>query len=357
MLKGLVENIPHENEMCLESLASKTNGYVTADLVALVREACLIAVKSNSKHLTSDILEKALLGIGAPSLLRSSQIGVEKKDWSQLGGVSAVKQILQQAIEWPLKRKQVFARLGITPPRGVLLYGPPGCSKTTMAKIIASQSGLNFFSMTGASVYSSYLGESEQSIRTLFKTARSASPSIIFFDEIDAIVGKRGLGSNTTSGDSVQERVLSTFLNEMDGIEQSKDVVVVGATNRPDMIDAALMRPGRFDKIVYVSAPNQQDRLEILQIYTRGMPMDKNVDLVDLSKRTDRFTGADLSGLCREAALLSIRRLQSQKMDPATMSQQFVEKRDFEVALDEIKPSLSREMIDQYTKFSKMFGI
>jgi transitional endoplasmic reticulum ATPase len=343
ILTRLLKDIPVEAD--LENLSAITIGYVTADIVSLVRESCLLAANTNSPALTDFTFMKAFEVLGTPSMLRSSQISLEKLEWSCVGGMESVKRILKQAVEWPVLHKEVFSRLGLKAPRGILLYGPPGCSKTTLAKILASQTGLAFFSLNGAAIYSSAVGESEASIRILFNTARSCSPCIIFFDEIDALVGKRG---SKSTGDTVQERILSTLLNEMDGIENSPGVLVMGATNRPDMVDSALLRPGRFDKVVYVPPPNTQERLEILNIYTKGMPLADNVDLKGISKITVDCTGADLKGICREAALITLR------INHQAVSQK-VPQESFLLALKERSPTLSQEMLDQYEEFSKLF--
>ena len=343
ILMQLVKDIPIQAD--LDNLASITIGYVTADLVSLVSEACMISATENSHYITTDILMKSFNELGTPSMLRASQISFEKMDWSSIGGLESVKQILKQSVQWPILHKAVFSRLGLQSPRGILLYGPPGCSKTTLAKILASQTGLAFFSLNGAGIYSSAVGESEASIRTLFTTARSCSPCVIFFDEIDALVGKRG---SKSKGDSVQERILSTLLNEMDGIENSPGILVMGATNRPDMIDSALLRPGRFDKVVYVPPPNTVERFEILKIYTKGMPLADDVDLNHLAEITGDCTGADLKGICREAALVTLR----------TNHQGFNEKvsqASFLLALKERSPTLSVEMLGQYKEFSKLY--
>ncbi|RUS32091.1 hypothetical protein BC938DRAFT_476315 [Jimgerdemannia flammicorona] len=263
---------------------------------------------------------------------------------------------LRQAVEWPIKHRATFERLGLRPPRGILLYGPPGCSKTTLVKVIASTSGASFLSVNSAQLYSPYVGDSEKisryiplisvicqrfvsKVRSTFQKARSAFPSVIFFDEIDAIVGKRNLGYGSGSGDNVQERVLSMLLNEMDGVESATSVLVVGATNRPDMLDAALLRPGRFDRLVYVPPPDFTARLQILQIHTRNTPLSEDVDLEALAGQTDMYTGADIENLCREAAIITLRAMREAAC---------VEMRHFADALLVVRPSLTREMLRQY---------
>ncbi|CAG8557304.1 28413_t:CDS:10 [Dentiscutata erythropus] len=312
ILKSQTFKMPLGDDIDLNQLASVTNGYVGADLASLCREAAMnavhrqVALEKNEPvnlvpKITMDDFAGAMLRI-IPSLRRGYHVNVGKINWDDIGGLEDVK----KAVEWPIKYRHTFERLGLKPPNGILLYGPPGCSKTTLAKVIASTSGATFLSINGAQLYSPYVGDSEQIIRTTFQRARSTSPSIIFFDEIDAIVGKRSLGSSGNN-DSVQERVLSMLLNEMDGIEVAASVLVVGATNRPDMLDAALLRPGRFDKLIYVPPPDLSAREQILKIYTSNMPLSDDVDLNLIAKQTELYTGADLKNLCRESAIISLR--------------------------------------------------
>jgi transitional endoplasmic reticulum ATPase len=242
-----LSQLPLLAHLNLVPIAKKTTGFVAADLIALYEESCRLAMESDVS-VTQAAIESALQSV-RPALLRSSTLNIEYLTWSNIGGLDLVKKKLQQYIEWPFKFPQKFMQMGLEPIKGILLYGPPGCSKTTIAKVIASVSNSAFFTMSGSNMYSSMVGESEANIRTMFKTASASSPSIIFLDEVECLVGKR---SSSTDGDPVQERILSTLLNEMDGIENIKNVIVLGATNRPDLIDDALLRPGRFDKIIHV---------------------------------------------------------------------------------------------------------
>jgi len=271
IIESLIKDMPHtlcEEE--LSGLARMTNGFVGADLEALCRESALGAVHrsisgagrddsttANGSAVSVTMSDfKRAFSTHAPSLQRGYAVAVEPVQWSDIGGLEPVKMQLRQAVEWPVLYKETFSRLGLKAPRGILLYGPPGCSKTTLVKAIATNSGSSFLSVNGAALYSSYVGDSEKTIRETFHQARLSAPSIIFFDEIDTIVGKRNFSSGnsgSSGGDSVQERVLSTMLNEMDGIENATGVLIVAATNRVDLIDKALLRPGRFDRVVYVS--------------------------------------------------------------------------------------------------------
>ncbi|KAJ3100298.1 hypothetical protein HDU96_010378 [Phlyctochytrium bullatum] len=368
--------------------AEATNGFVGADLSALCREAALTATLSALSStpttpatppplITSSAFHRALAKT-TPSTIRSAPwvaVGGDLRgnaskfdpatppslkrhlDWEDVGGLEGVKRKLRQAVEWPMVYRETFGRLGLRPPRGILLYGPPGCSKTTLVKvrggyIIAARSGATFLAINGAEIFSAYLGESERAVRLTFQRARASAPSVIFIDEVESMVAKRGMsagsGGSGISGDPVQERILSTLLNEMDGIETAKDVLVVGATNRPDMVDSALLRPGRFDRIIYVEPPDADSRLKILSIHTRGMPLADDVDLRMIAYfRTDRFTGADLESVCREAALAALRE---------SMGTGSVGMHHFDQALQTIIPSISHAMLQQYAKFEKEFG-
>lgn len=272
-------------------MAKETRGYTMADLQALIRECVFLMVKRgfwpNDSIQWSDI-QTALTRI-RPSLQRDVSIDVMPTSWEDIGGLEHVKQTLREMIEWPIIYREQLNRLGIRAFRGVLLYGPPGCSKTTLVKAVATNCKATFLSIHGAAIYSPYVGDAEQTIRELFHKARISSPSVIFLDEIDAIVAKRAMDGQRTGSvgknNTVQERVLSTLLNEMDGIELAEGVIVVGATNRPDMLDPALMRPGRFDRLIYVGAPDRATRQSIFRIHTKPPLLDSDVDLEMLSQK------------------------------------------------------------------------
>lgn len=311
LLALLLKGIPleEEEEVSVEELAGWTHGYVPADLCALVRHL-LILSSASSQPIDREMVSKGMAKI-PPSLLREYRLPsvVEERgeeSWDDLGGLDEVKARVQEAVEWPLLYPEAFGRLGIRPVRGVLLHGPPGCSKTSIARILAASNRFSFFSLDGATVFSCYVGEAERLIRTVFASARRAAPSLIFLDEVDALVGVRGQGA-----DQVQERVLSTLLNEMDGIVELTGVIVLGATNRPELIDSALLRPGRFDCIVAVPPPNAAGRLDILQRVTRRTPLAPDVDLRRIAEESEGFSGAMLRQMVQEAAINAIRDDQS----------------------------------------------
>ncbi|GLD95344.1 hypothetical protein PINS_up003988 [Pythium insidiosum] len=301
-------------------------------------------------EVTMEDFEQAMQVVLASALRSTSSHvkGAEQLDWSRIGGQEDTKLALQQALEWPLKFPETFRRLGIAPPRGILLYGPPGCSKSTIVRAAAHSSGATFLSLSAAQVFSPFFGDAEASIRQLFRDARAAAPAILFFDEIDVLVAKRDFGGDSEgSGGSTALRVLSTLLNEMDGVESAEGLLVIGATNRPDCIDAALLRPGRFDRILLVDLPEPAEREAILRIHTRGMALDSDVNLSLLAHETPYFSGAELENVCREAALHALR----ESIDATSVCM-----RHFVSAKASITPVSTPESMENYYEFAERMG-
>jgi transitional endoplasmic reticulum ATPase len=347
-------NMPLDKDVDLNWLADITYGYVGADIMALCKEAAMSALRrvlpeikwKTEEELPKEVIEKLVvkkedfenaLKVVEPSAMREVLVEVPKVKWEDVGDLEEVKQQLKEMVEWPLKNPESFERMGITPPKGILLYGPPGCGKTLLAKAVATESGANFISVKGPEVFSMWFGESERKLRELFRRARQVAPAIIFFDEIDALVPKRGY----YRGSAATETIVSQLLTELSGIEETKNVVVIAATNRPDMVDPALLRPGRIDRFVLIPPPNAKARLEILKIHTRKMPL-KDVDLKEIAEKTEGFSGADLEALCREAAMNALRE---------NIKAKAVEKKHFEEALKKITPSLTKDVQAYYEKF------
>ncbi|KAF9595456.1 hypothetical protein IFM89_000374 [Coptis chinensis] len=337
---------PHVN---LQAIAASCNGYVGADLEALCREAAMSAARRSGDMIKDGVIccltvedWKHAGSVVGPSITRGVTVEIPKVSWEDIGGLHDLKKRLQQAVEWPIKYAATYKRLGVSPDRGILLHGPPGCSKTTLAKAAANAAQASLFSLSGAELYSMYVGEGEALLRHTFQRARLAAPSIIFFDEADVVASKRG--GSSSSNISVGERLLSTLLTEMDGLEQAKGVLVLAATNRPHAIDDALMRPGRFDLVLYVPPPDLEGRHEILRVHTRKMKIGDDVDLRCIAEGTELFTGAELEGLCREAGMVALRE---------DISATVVCDRHFQTVNQSLKPALTREEVDVYASFKK----
>ncbi|MCK5301757.1 MAG: CDC48 family AAA ATPase [Candidatus Thorarchaeota archaeon] len=341
----------------LAALANRTHGFVGADLHALCREAAMKALRRylpkinlDEEEIPQDVLEQLEVTnddfLGAlreiqPTAVREVFIEIPNVRWSDIGGLQEVKDTLIEVVEWPLKRPETFTRLGISPPKGVLIYGPPGAGKTLLARAVATESEANFISVKGPELLSKWVGESEKAVREIFRKARTAAPAIIFFDEIDAIAPTRG----RSAGDShVTERVISQLLTEMDGLESMKDVIVLAATNRPELIDRALLRTGRFDRFVYVPAPDKKSREKIFEIYTKNMPLDEDVAIKKLVEMTEYFVGGDVEALCREAGMRALRE---------NMDAKIVSMKHFNDAMKTLHASVTPQILENYEKMDK----
>jgi len=338
--------MPLNKDISLDEIAGQTHGFVGADLHALVKEGAMKALRRmlpkmnledeqipakilEELKVTRDDVQNALREI-QPSALREVYVEVPNVQWNDIGGLEEVKREIREAVEMPLKKPEVFKRMGIRPVRGILLYGPPGTGKTLLAKAVATESEANFISIKGPEMLSKWVGESEKSVREIFRKARQAAPTVIFIDELDSIAQTRG----SEEGSGVGARVVDSLLTEMDGLKNIKDVVVIGATNRIDIIDPALLRPGRFDKLIEIKAPDVETRLAILKVHTAPMPIAPKVDLQKIASLTEGFSGADLEGLCREAAMIALRE---------NLAAKLVEPVHFEKALASLSPVLMKK--------------
>jgi transitional endoplasmic reticulum ATPase len=349
--------MPLAEDVNLDELSRRTYGFVGADLAALTREAALEAVRRilpridlDKDAIPTEILDA--LSVEAkdfdnalkrvqPSAMREVMVEVPHISWDDVGGLDEARDKLREGVELPLKHPEAFRRLGIRPAKGFLLYGPPGTGKTLLAKAAARESEANFIATKSSDLLSKWYGESEQQIARLFARARQVAPTVIFIDEIDSLVPARGGGLGEPQ---VTERVVNTILSEMDGMEELNNVVLIGASNRPNLIDPALLRPGRFDELIYVGTPDTAGRRRILAIHTKDMPLAKDVDLESLAQRAERFTGADLEDLVRRAGLTALRR--GLDSDLVTMA-------DFEAALKETRASVTEEMLNDYAEIQR----
>ncbi|MFH0752108.1 MAG: CDC48 family AAA ATPase [archaeon] len=360
VLKIHTRNMPLTKDVDLKRIADKTHGFVGADLEMLCKEAAMHVIRKalptlklkDEETIPPEILEKLQVchedfeeaqRLVTPSALREVLIEIPNVKWTDIGGLEEIKQELKEAVEWPLKYPKSFKTLGVKPPRGVLLYGPPGCGKTLLAKAVANESEANFILVKGPELISKWVGDSEKGIREIFKKARQSGPAIIFFDEIDAIASSRGRGG---SDNNVTERVVNQLLTEMDGLEDLHDVVVIAATNRPDIMDAALLRPGRFDRIILTSVPDKDARKQIFEIYTSRMPLAKDVNISKLIDKTENYVGSDIESLCREAAMLALRE---------DLKAEEIKMKHFEAALKKVKSSILNEDIKKYNEIEEQY--
>jgi transitional endoplasmic reticulum ATPase len=364
--------MPLDKDVNLEKLADISHGFVGADLQALSKEAAMRALRKvlpeidlSSDNIPSEILKKIIVTMQdfvdvakemEPSAMREVFVEVPDVKWEDIGGLADIKQELQEAVEWPLKYRRVFAYTDATPPKGILLYGPPGTGKTLMAKAAANESEANFISIKGPELLSKWVGESEKGVREIFRKARQAAPCIIFFDEIDAIAPIRG---GDFGNAHVTERVISQLLTELDGLEVLTNVIVIAATNRPDIIDPALLRPGRFDRLLYVPPPDRDSRIQIIKIHTKKKPLAEDVITDSLADHTDGYTGADIASLSSAAVMLALREYVSKYPDPNESDKHLQELRihmhHFEEAMKKVRP-LSTQELKMYERISEEFG-
>ncbi|MBY9002517.1 MAG: CDC48 family AAA ATPase [Candidatus Lokiarchaeota archaeon] len=350
-------NMPLEKKIQLKEFANITHGFVGADISAVCREAAMSSMRRylpqinlESETIDPELLEQisvtqedfenAMKEV-LPSGIREVYVEIPNVSWDQIGGLEDLKQKLIESVDWPLSHPNIFVKMGISPPKGILLYGPPGCGKTLLARAVANESKANFISVKGPELLSKFVGESEKAIREVFRMAKLAAPCIIFFDEFDAIAPSRG---RYTSDSGVSEKVLSQFLTELDGLEIKKDILVIAATNRPDILDPALIRPGRIDRILLVPPPDEAGIEAILKIFTEKMPLASDVTIKKLKEKLKGFSGADIETLCREAAMTALR--ENMRAKKVTLEH-------FKKARNITNPSISAEMIKWYTQFGE----
>ena len=351
--------MPLSEEVDLENIASRTHGFVGADLEALAKEAAMGALRRilpeinlDEESIPADLLDRINVTMDdfenslrevPPSTMREVLVESPNIHWDDVGGLEETKQELKEAIEWPLKYEEIFEYSGVSPPKGIMLYGPPGSGKTLIAKAVATESEVNFISVKGPELLSKWVGESERGVREVFRKARQAAPCIVFFDEIDSIVPPRGrdLGSNVT------ERVVSQILTELDGLDSLKDVVVIAATNRPDMVDPALMRPGRIDRLLYIPNPDKEAREAILAIHTRGMPLAEDVDMDKLAEQMEGYSGADIAATSQAASQIAIHEHLMKYSDPKEAIQH---KEELTVRMEHFKQAFNKVKSSSYQK-------
>ncbi|TMI28227.1 CDC48 family AAA ATPase [Candidatus Bathyarchaeota archaeon] len=364
--------MPLAEDVDLKRLADVTHGFVGADLEALAKEAAIRALRRilpeinlEAENIPVEVLNKIIVRMSdfqealkevEPSAMREVLVEVPDIKWGDIGGLEGVKEELREAIEWPLKYPELFAQMNAVPPKGLLLYGPPGTGKTLLAKAAANESEANFISVKGPELLNKFVGESEKAIREVFRKARQASPCIIFFDEIDSVAPVRG----SSSGDSnVTERVISQFLTEMDGLEELRNVIIIAATNRPDIVDPALLRPGRFDRLLLVPPPDPEARKQIFRIHTKKTPLAEDVKLDELARKTEGYTGADIASICNTAVMLSIKEHIGKAKDAEDAKKRAkglkVAKRHFDEAMQKVKP-ISGQELRMYERFSQQFA-
>jgi transitional endoplasmic reticulum ATPase len=352
------KGMPLADDVDLRGLAEMTHGYVGADLAALTKEGAMKALRKvlpsidlEAQTIPPEVLNSLEVGMedfmGAyremqPSTLREVLLESPNVKWEDIGGLEGAKQELMESVEWPLRYQALYKHMSAVPPKGILLYGPPGTGKTLLAKAVATESQANFISVKGPEFLSKWVGESEKAVRETFRKARQAAPCVVFFDEIDAVAPVRGVSSDS----HVTERVISQMLTEMDGLETLHNVVVIAATNRPDIVDPALLRPGRFDRLIYIAPPDMDARKEILRIHTKGKPLGDDVDVDKLAAKMNNYTGAEIAAICNEATMLAIRDfvLDGKELEEETMKGAKVGMKYFEKAMENVQPMSENEL-------------
>ena len=350
--------MPLSDDVSLDHLADETHGFVGADIESLTKEAAMKALRRylpeidlDEEDIPPSLIDRMIvkrddfggaLGEVEPSAMREVLVELPKITWDDVGGLEDPKQNVKEAVEWPLSSPEKFDRMGVEPPKGVLLYGPPGTGKTLMAKAVANETNANFISVRGPQLLSKWVGESEKAIRQTFRKARQVAPTVIFFDELDSLAPSRG----NEVGNNVSERVVNQLLTELDGLEEMGNVMVIGATNRPDMIDPALLRSGRFDRLVFIGEPEQEGREQILKIHTRNSPLAPDVSLREIAEITDGYVGSDLESIAREAAMVALR-----EDDDA----EEVEMRHFRQAMENVRPTITDDIMDYYEQIEEQF--
>ena len=351
--------MPLEKDVDLDSYSEITHGFVGADIMAICREAAMFSLRrvlpkiNLDEPIPGEIIQELnirdedfvkAINMIDPSAMREVWVEIPDTRWEDIGGLEDIKQELREAVEWPLKYPKLYEKAGIRPLNGILLFGPPGCGKTLLAKAIATESQSNFISIKGPEIFSKWVGESEKAVREIFRKARQAAPSIIYFDEIDAISAGRG----TSEGTHTFASIVNQILVEMDGVEDRKGIVIIASTNRPDIVDPAFLRPGRFDRLIFVKEPDFEARLKILQVHTINMPLAEEVSIKHIAQNTVGYSGADLENVCREAGMEAIR----EKMENI----EEIEIKHFEFALSKIKSTLPKEIVDRYENIAKQIS-
>jgi transitional endoplasmic reticulum ATPase len=363
ILQVHTRGMPLAEDVNLKELADLTHGFVGADLASLCKEAAMHALRKIlpeidiEKEIPPEVMEKLkvtkedfseALKSTEPSALREVFVEVPNVNWDDIGDLEHAKQELKEVVEWPLKYPETFERLKTKPPKGILLFGPPGTGKTMLVKAVANATEANFISIKGPELLSKWVGESEKAVREIFRKAKQAAPCIIFLDEIDSIAPVRGGGYDS----HVTERVVSQMLTAMDGLEELNDVVIIAATNRPDMVDPALLRPGRLDRLIYIQPPDKEGRKKIFEVHLRGKPIGEDVDIEELAKRTEGYVGADIAGIVKEAVMGALREFITSGISDEHVKEAIknvvVKKKHFETAIKSVRPSATPKVQEEF---------